>query len=94
MLIKKAFRFRIKLEFDLEEKLIFFAGACRFVWNKFLILNRERLKDGHAIIRYYEMDFFSKLWKNSDEYGFLKQCPAHLIQQKLMDLNKAYRDCL
>ena len=42
---------------------------------------------------YREMDFFSKLWKRSVEYGFLKECPAHCIQQKLKDLEKAFLDC-
>ena len=39
------------------------------------------------------MDYFSKLFKRSDEFGFLKGCPAHCIQQKLRDLERAFRDC-
>jgi putative transposase len=42
---------------------------------------------------YQEMDFFSKLWKRSEEYSFLKECPAHCLQQKLRDLERAFRDC-
>ena len=38
------------------------------------------------------MDYFSKLLKKSDRYGFLSEAPAHLIQQKLKDLDNAYRD--
>ena len=43
-------------------------------------------------MRYSEMDYFSKLLKKSDEYGFIAEAPAHLIQQKLKDLDKAYKD--
>ena len=41
---------------------------------------------------YHELDFWSKLWKSSDEYSFLKLIPAHCLQQKLKDLDKAFRD--
>lgn len=30
--------------------------------------------------------------KQSEEYGFLKEAPAHILQQKLRDLDKAYTD--
>lgn len=43
-------------------------------------------------MRYQEMDFWVKLWKKSEEYGFLAQAPAHILQQKLKDLDKAYQD--
>lgn len=43
-------------------------------------------------MRYFEMDYFSKLLKASDEYGFLKEAPSQCLQQKLKDLDKAYRD--
>ena len=44
-------------------------------------------------MRYQELDFWSKLWKKSDEYGFLKACQSQLLQQKLKDLDKAFMDC-
>lgn len=38
------------------------------------------------------MDFWSKLWKSSEEYEFLREAPAHLLQQKMKDLDKAFMD--
>ena len=38
------------------------------------------------------MSFWLRLWKQSDEYGFLTDCHSQVLQQKLMDLDKAYRD--
>jgi putative transposase len=32
------------------------------------------------------------LWKRSEEYGFLKECPSQVLQQKLMHLDRAFRD--
>lgn len=73
-------------------KLQSFAGHCRFVWNKVLALNLKRLEDKQPLIWYQEADFWTKRWKNSDEYHFLKEVPAHCIQQKLKDLHKAFKD--
>jgi putative transposase len=38
------------------------------------------------------LTFWATLWKKSEEYGFLKELPAQIIQQKLKDLDKAFRD--
>ncbi|RLD50471.1 MAG: transposase, partial [Bacteroidetes bacterium] len=45
------------------------------------------------ILWYTELAFWLRLWKRSDEYGFLKDCPSQVLQQKLMDLDRAFRDC-
>lgn len=70
-----------------------FAGHTRFLWNKALRLNLDRLKKKQMIMYYHELDFWSKLWKKSNEYGFLQECPAHILQQKVRDLDRAFRDC-
>ena len=70
-----------------------FVGCARFVWNKALALNKFRLENKQGIMRYQEPDFWSKLWKKSEEYGFLANCPSQVLQQKLRDLEKAFLDC-
>ena len=92
MIIRKAYKVRLKTNADLEDKFWQYAGHCRFIWNYFWRLNKYRLDQGLPIMRYFEMDYFSKLLKASDEYGFLKEAPAQCLQQKLKDLDKAYRD--
>lgn len=92
MQIKKAYKFRLKPSKTQCQQLQEIAGCCRFVWNKIYYLNQERLANKQGIIWYEESDFWSKLWKASDEYSFLKVAPAQCLQQKLMDLAKAYKD--
>ena len=92
MKIRKAYKFRIKETDELLAQLENIAGACRFLWNKVLALNLYRLEHHQPIIRYHEADFWCKLWKASDDYDFLRQVPAHCLQQKLMDLDKAFKD--
>jgi len=55
-------------------------------------MNLERLENKQKLIWYREADYFSKLWKQSNEYGFLKEVPAHCLQQKLKDLDKSFKD--
>ena len=92
MTIKKAYRFRLKTSAQQAQQLSLYAGHCRFLWNKCLFLNLQRLQNKQPIMFYQEMDFWSKLYKKSDEYGFLSDCPAHILQQKLKDLEKAFLD--
>lgn len=92
MKIRKAFKYRLKPTEEQAAILSQFTGHCRFVWNKVLSLNLARLKEKQPLIWYHEADYWSKLWKCSDEFSFLKEAPAHCLQQKLKDLDKAFKD--
>ncbi|CAF2232950.1 unnamed protein product [Rotaria magnacalcarata] len=39
------------------------------------------------------MSFWLTLWKSSEEDSFLSNCPSQVLQQKLKDLEKAFKDC-
>lgn len=89
---RKAYKFRLKTTKEVEKRFRDFSGCCRFLWNKAQVLNQERLKNKQRILRYQELNFWMGLWKQSEDYGFLKQCYSQLLQQKLKDLDKAYTD--
>jgi IS605 OrfB family transposase len=91
--IRKAYNYRIKTNNETEGKLFRISGCARFVWNKSLAMNLERLEKGQHLLWYQENAFWLKLWKSSEEYGFLRECPSQVLQQKLMDLERAFRDC-
>jgi len=93
MKIVKAFKFRLKTNREIQQQLENFCGSARFVWNKFLALNLARLEAKQKIFWYYEMSHWLTLWKSSAEYSFLKETSAHVLQQKLMDLDRAFKDC-
>jgi len=90
--IRKAFKFRLNTNAELNQKLSNYAGGCRFVWNKALALNLARLAQKQPILWYEELNFWLTHWKKSDEYGFLGELPSQALQQKLMDLDKAFKD--
>ena len=90
--IRKAYKVRLKTNTETEQKLLRFCGSARFLWNKSLAMNLERLEKKQGILWYHELAFWLRLWKRSEEYGFLKECPSQVLQQKLMDLDRAFRD--
>jgi putative transposase len=69
-----------------------YAGNCRFLWNKALGLNVRSLENKQPLLWYRELDWMSKLWKQSEEYGFLKLSPAQTLQQTLKQLERAFKD--
>ena len=90
--LRKAFKFRLKVTPEISQKLSRFAGECRFVWNKSLSLKLTRLEQKLPIMWYEELNFWATLWKKTDEYGFLANLPSQVLQQKLKDLAKAFKD--
>ncbi len=90
--IRKAYKFRVKTNEDIESKLFRFCGSVRFLWNKSLAMNIERLEKKQSILWYKELAFWLTLWKQSEEYSFLKECPSQVLQQKLRDLDRAFRE--
>ncbi|WFE69623.1 transposase [Thiomicrospira sp. R3] len=90
--IRKAFKFRLNPNSDQVQKMVEFAGASRFVWNKALATNLFRLEHKQPILWYSEMAFWLTLWKQSDEYGFLKTAHSQTLQQTLKNLERAFKD--
>jgi len=90
--IRKAYKFRLKTNRETEEQLTRICGSARYVWNKSLAMNLERLEKGQGMLWYRELAFWLRLWKCSEEYGFVKECPSQVLQQKLMDQERAFCD--
>jgi putative transposase len=90
--IRKAYKVRLKTNVEIETKLSRFCGSARFLWNKCLAMNVERLENTLPILWYNELAYWLILWKRSDEYSFLKECPSQVLQQKLIDLDRAFRE--
>ncbi len=56
-------------------------------------MNLERLEKRQPILWYNELAYWLTLWKRSEGYGFLKECPSQVLQQKLRDMERAFSDC-
>lgn len=92
MEIRKAFKFRLKLTFEQEHLCSQFGGMGRYVWNKGLALQKERIAQGLSCLGYVKLCAELTAWRNSKEGGFLSLGPNHTQQQKLKDLSRAIED--
>ncbi|MEA3477707.1 MAG: transposase [Bacteroidota bacterium] len=90
--MRKAYKVRLKTNNDIGDMLLRFCGSARFLWNKSLAMNLDRLESRQPILRYNELAYWLTIWKQSEEYGFLKECPSQVLQQKLKDLERAFKD--
>ena len=69
-----------------------FAGACRFVFNKALAMQKANHEAGGKFIGYVAMAKHLTAWRNGDETPWLADAPVHPLQQKLKDLERAYQN--
>jgi putative transposase len=92
MKLIKAYKFRIKPSSNQLVKLRQFTGCCRFVWNKVLKISLNKLENKQKIIWYNEASSWLPKWKELEEYKFLGDSHSQILQQKLMDLDKAFKD--
>ena len=90
--IRKAYKVQLKTNSNIEHKLVRYCGSTRFLWNKCLAMNLERLEKKQGILWYNELAYWLTVWKRSEEYSFLKECPSQVLQQKLKDLERAFKD--
>lgn len=90
MVVRKAFKYRVKSNPEIERFLNQFAGCCRFVWNKALALQKERLAAGEYCLNYESLANLLPLWKK--DHPFLKEAPSQPLQQVLKNLDKALKE--
>lgn len=91
MILRKGYQFRLKRSHRTEGKYLRFAGACRFVWNKVLAINEYRYLAGVPRLSYADACMLMAWWKESEEYGWLKEVHSQVLQQCLKDLERAYQ---
>ena len=92
MKILQAFKFQLKSHTADVTKLRQFAGACRFVWNKALELEKKSFESSGKYLGYNKNAGQLKEWKNQPETAFLSDVHSQILQQKLKDLDRAYKN--
>ena len=92
MLIRKAFRFQLRTDAALEHELRKASGCVRFVWNRALAMQKERLGKSERCLSYPKMTAELVLWKKAPETSFLQEGHSQALQQILKDLDRALKD--
>lgn len=88
----QAYKFQLKTKAAQKSLMRRFAGGCRFVWNKALALEKEAYEETGRRLGYSNLCVHLRDWKQEEETSFLKEINAQILQQTLMDLDRAYRN--
>lgn len=88
MLIRQAFRFRLREQPAQARQYARTAGCCRFVWNKALSLQQRYYRLCGKHIGYSRLTSRLPRWKRL--HRFLREAPSQTLQQALKDLDTAW----
>ena len=90
MIVTKSYKFRIEPTPEQEHESLRFAGCRRFVWNWALARKQAVYKETGKSIGYVALAAELVKFKRLPETAFLKECHSQVLQQTLMDLDKAF----
>src|ERR1700731_3336878 len=89
---RQAFKYELKPNGEQQRQMRRFAGACRFVYNHALALQKANYETGGSFIGYVAMAKRLTDWRNASETAWLKEAPVHPLQHALKDLERAYQN--
>lgn len=87
---RRAFKYELMPNGEQQRKMHNFAGACRFVFNEALALQKENHEAGNKFIGYVAMCKSLTGWRNGTDTPWLSESPVHPLQHALKDLDRAY----
>jgi putative transposase len=92
MKYRKAFKFRVYLNTGQRESLSRQFGHSRFIYNKMLSFKSRGYEQfGKSITKNQTITFTRRL-KGFDQYTWLKECDSQVLQQALIDLDRAFKN--
>lgn len=88
----QAFKYELRPDGQQARQMARFAGACRFVYNQALALQKANHEAGNPFIGYVAMAKALTAWRNGSETPWLRDAPVHPLQHALKDLERAYKN--
>ncbi|MDO9012744.1 MAG: transposase [Gallionella sp.] len=88
----QAYKYELMPNGEQQRDIRRFAGSCRFVYNKALVLQKENREAGNKFIGYVAMAAKLPIWKREEETEWLKESPSQALQHALKDLERAYKN--
>ncbi|MDC7713724.1 transposase [Vogesella sp. LYT5W] len=86
----QAFKYELMPNGEQQRNMRRFAGACRFVFNKALALQKDRQAQGEKKLSYAAICKALVEWKQQAQTLWLNETPSQALQQSLKDLDRAY----
>lgn len=92
MLVRKAYKFRLYANQEQQAMLAVQFGHARFVYNYFLQKRQEYYEETGKGLHYRQTaDLLTRL-KQDPSHEWLKDADSQVLQQKLKDLDRAYKN--
>ena len=91
MIITRCYKFRLEPTTEQEQEFLRFAGCRRFVWNWGLQRKKTVYQETGKSISYKALAAELVQLKKQPETAFLNECHSQVLQQALLDLEKAFR---
>ncbi len=92
MVRRRGSRFRLAPSPEVDRRLTTVGGHARAVWNQALALNLRRLEHGVPLMWDAGLAGRLRLWKTTNERGFLAGAPSHPFQPRWRDLARAFHE--
>jgi len=87
---QRGYTYKLNPTEDQEQKLLQFAGASRWMWNRALAIIEEHYAETGKHLSAYEVARDLLSWKRSEEMSWLYEINAQVLQQPFKDLKDAY----
>jgi len=84
----QAFKYELIPAGEQQRNMRRFAGSCRFVFNKALVMQSANHESGNKYLRYVDMANLLPAWKA--EFPWLKEAPSQALQHVLKNLDRAF----
>lgn len=91
--MKKRYNYRIYPTTEQKVELEVNFGCSRFIYNYFVSLNESQYKGNTTFIFKSEMSSMLTLLKKQEEYLFLGKASSVALQQSIIHLDRALKDC-
>ena len=90
MIRRQAYKFQLKTNLSQARQMRSFAGACRFVFNQALALQKAKYEAGNKKLSY--ADLCAELLTLKSSNPWLGESPSQTLQQSLKDLERSYKN--
>jgi putative transposase len=90
MIVKRAFKFKLKPTLSQRQVFLQFAGARRFVFNRGLDQRKKLYETTGKSFTYFEQNKELTLLKDIPETAWLNEIHSQVLQQGLKDLDRAF----
>ena len=88
----QAFKYELRPTGEQRRRMRRFAGSCRFVFNRTLVLQKERYEAGEGKLACALPCKALTGWRNDTETASLAEAPVQPLKQALKDLERAWHD--